>query len=75
MELPPAQPQAAPVPQPAPAALQGEPRSLQDTQRYVSFNQLYSDEARDPCNRDYTRIMARFDSSLPDAVPDENFIC
>lgn len=71
MELPPAQPQAAPVPQPAPAALQGEPRRLQDPQRYVSFNQLYSDETRDPCNRDYTRIMARFDSSLPDAVPDE----
>jgi len=71
MEIPPAQPQAALLPQPEPAAPRLEPRSPQDIQRYLTFNQLYSDETRDPCNRNYTRIMARFDASLPEAVPDE----
>jgi hypothetical protein len=37
-------------------------------QRFTIFNQLYSDETKDPCNCSYARIMARFDNSLPTAI-------
>jgi hypothetical protein len=36
--------------------------------RYVTFNQLYADEQRDPCSRRYERIMARFDAEPPNAL-------
>jgi hypothetical protein len=32
-----------------------------------TFTQLYSDEARDPCRRQYDRIMQRFDANQPGA--------
>lgn len=31
--------------------------------RYTTFNQVYSDETKDPCAREYTQILARFDAS------------
>jgi hypothetical protein len=47
-----------------PPALQ----SLEAARRYVTFNQLYTDEQKDPCSRNYACIMARFDASLPNAL-------
>jgi len=69
MEIPLALPQEGHLPPIAPAAPRVEPRAPQDTPRYSTFTQLYSDEHRDPCRRNYARIMARFDASLPEDVP------
>jgi len=33
-----------------------------------TFSQVYADESKDPCTRDYTRIMQRFDASALNAV-------
>lgn len=33
----------------------------------LTFTQLFDDERRDPCQRNYERVMQRFDASLPGA--------
>jgi hypothetical protein len=43
-------------------------QSGEAARRYVTFNQLYADEQKDPCSRNYARIMARFDASAPNAL-------
>jgi hypothetical protein len=37
-------------------------------QRINNFLQLYNDERQDPCQRNYERVMRRFDASLPGAI-------
>jgi hypothetical protein len=34
----------------------------------TTLKQLYQDEASDPCKRNYTKIMQRFDASQDDAI-------
>jgi len=63
-------PVAAPViAQAAQAAVPVVPLGTQgeDGRRCFTFNQVYSDEAKDPCNRSYLRIMNHFDASEPNA--------
>jgi len=36
--------------------------------KYTTFNQLYTDDSRDPCSRRYERIMSRFSADIPNAV-------
>jgi hypothetical protein len=38
---------------------------MEPVRRFTTFNQLYSDETRDPCHINYGRIMTRFDADSP----------
>jgi hypothetical protein len=38
---------------------------------FTSFSQLYSDESKDPCQRNYARIMHRIDPNRNDAIASE----
>ncbi len=61
---------AARQPMPAPRQPTGPlpyPAQILAGNWYTTFNQLYSDEARDPCARSYARIMNRFDAGALNA--------
>jgi len=48
--------------------LQAAPALVQVTRPHSTFNQLYSDETKDPCKGDYRQVMIRFDASRAGAI-------
>jgi hypothetical protein len=44
------------------------PDVLRDAAKFITFAQLFNDETRDPCGREYGRVMNRFAANPQDAV-------
>jgi hypothetical protein len=60
----------APAPQNAPGPVLNPPALdvLRDATKFTTFAQLFNDETRDPCGREYNRVMNRFSANPQDAV-------